>query len=58
MLKSPQIIIFRALLYSLFRMVSRDFKKCVNFPDGDLYTDNIHKLEEEKCDITAQISIS
>jgi hypothetical protein len=58
MLKSPQIIIFKALLYSLFRIVSRELKKCVNFPDGDLYTDSIHKLEEEKCDFTAQISMS
>jgi hypothetical protein len=39
MLNSPQIIIFKALLYSLFRIVSRELKKCVNFPDGDLYTD-------------------
>ena len=58
MLKSPQIIIFKALLYSLLRIVSRELKKCIKFPDGDLYTDNIQKSEEEKCEFTAQISIS
>jgi hypothetical protein len=57
MLKSPQIMILRELLYSWFRIVSRELKKSIKFPDGDLYTDSTEKLEEEKCDFTAQISI-
>jgi len=35
---------------SVYRSVYRQYT--------DLYTDNIQKLEEEKCEFTAQISIS
>ena len=49
---------FKELLYSQFRIVSRELKKCIKLPDGDLYTDNTQKLEEEKCDFTGHISIS
>jgi len=48
---------FKELFHSRFRMVSRELKKCLKLPDGDLYTDNTKKLEEESCDFTAQISI-
>ena len=48
---------FTELLYSRFRIVSTELKKCMKLPDRDLYTDNTQKLEEESCDFTAQISI-
>ena len=38
-------------------MVSRELKNCMKLPNGDLYTDNTQKLEEESCNFTAQISI-
>jgi hypothetical protein len=58
MLKSPQIMMFSALLYIWFRIESREFKKCMKFPDGDLYTENTQKLKEENCNFTVQISMS
>jgi hypothetical protein len=57
MLKSPQIMIFRELLYNWFRIESRELKECTKLPDRDLYTDNTQKFKLEKRD-TAQISIS
>jgi hypothetical protein len=36
----------------------REHKKCTKLPDGDMYTDNTQKFKVEKCDFTAQISIS
>jgi hypothetical protein len=51
-------MIFRELLYNWFRIESRELKKCTKLPDGDLYIDNTQKFKVEKCDFTAQISIS
>jgi hypothetical protein len=55
---SSQVIRFKELVYNRLKMDSRQLKKYEKFPVGGLYTDSTQISEEEKCNLTAQTSVS
>jgi hypothetical protein len=58
MFKSPQMMKYILVLYSLFMIASNPLIKCIKFPLGDLQIDIIQMVMVDKCILIVHTSIS